>query len=134
MGAIPPGQASVAPVAAPAGRAPDDANFIKKVCRSAVKTVFGTLDRWIHGKAVAAGHDDAAAEKIVASNALTDPEAEGYAELGLALADYFKINTEMFALAGACVLVAGTAGRYRMVMKELDRQAAEKKKRENATH
>ena len=128
LGKSAPSPAAASP--APA-RPADEQGFIRRVVKNCAKAIFSTADKFLKNFALLAGHDEAAAEKIIAANSITDAETDAYGELGLMLADYYKIKTEYFALGGAVVLIGGSVGRYALTALELKKQAAQRRKIEN---
>lgn len=129
-----PLEAAPAPVAAaPAQtaasfRSPSDAGFVKSCCRAAIKGIFSAIDKLIGKKAVEAGYSNSDVEKIVRENSITPEETDGFADLAVVLADYFKIDTKTVAMGGAVVLVGGVAGRYSMTFADLAKMATAKAK------
>ena len=115
---------AVPPAPAAEFRSSSDKLTVKAIIAAAVKGVFQAVDKLIRGKAEKAGYAPPDVEKIVSQNAITPQEIDGFAELGLVLADYFKIETEKLAMGGAVVLVAGVSGRYGMTLVQLSREAA----------
>ena len=124
------GASSGAPAGAPASaafvRSDGDKNTVKSIIAAAVKGVFQAIDKVVRGKAEKAGYTPPDVEKIVRENAITPQEIDGFAELGLVLADYFKIETQNLAMGGAVLLVGGVAGRYGLTIAELSREAKAK--------
>ena len=128
---LPADSAPVAEAPAPSAafsRSPDDSNFIKKCFRAAFRGLFSALDKIVGGKAKDAGYAQPDIEKVVRENSVTSEELDGFAELGLLLADYYKLDTKTVAAGGAVVLVGGVGGRYWMTISELAKQAAARAK------
>lgn len=115
--------AAPAAVARAFARSDSDKITVKSIISAAVKGVFQAIDKIIRGKAELAGYAPPDVEKIVRENAITPQEVDGFAELGLVLADYFKIETQNLAMGGAVLLVGGVAGRYGLTIAELSREA-----------
>lgn len=69
---------------------------------------------------------------MVLETALTDPEAEAFAELVDELAAMWGADEKFMALAAGCATVASVGGRYVVVIRGLDRQL--KLKRAPAAH
>jgi hypothetical protein len=116
------------------GGAPGRSGIVRRTYKSLAKAFSGWADKIIFRKTVELTGDKTYAKELVLETSLTDPEAEAFGELIDELAGMFGADEKFMALAASVATVTAVGGRYVVVIRDLEKQLAVKRKLEKQLH
>lgn len=112
---------------APAANQSGRSGVVKRCYKSLAKAFSSWADKIIFRQVCELTGDKAYAKEVVLETALTDPEAEAFAELVDELAAMWGADEKFMALGAGFATVAAVGGRYVVVMRSLDKQIKSKR-------
>lgn len=112
------------PVGATASDAPGypgfDANRVRRIYKAVAKSLSGWADKIVFRKAKEATGDPLYAQELVTQCSVTEPEAAAFGDLAAELGQMFGANEKYMALTAALITVGSVAGRYAVVIQDLN--------------